>query len=161
VIDFSFIYGKIYITYIQRGLFMEIRKLCINDYDEINNLWSTTPGMGMNAIDDSREGIAKYLLRNPDTSFVAVADGHVVGTILAGHDGRRGFIYHTAVSASYRNCGVGSALVDSAVAALAAEGIHKVALVAYKGNECGNAFWEKKGFAARTDLVYRNKELQH
>ena len=138
---------------------MEIRKLSADDYEELYDLWMSTPGRGLNGTDDSKAGIEKYLRRNPNTCFAAVADGRIVGAILSGHDGRRGYIYHTAVSAANRNKGIGSALVDSALNALRDEGIHKVALVVFERNEAGNAFWEHKGFCTRTDLNYRNKSL--
>ncbi len=138
---------------------MEMRKLTINDYDEIYAFWRATPGMGLNDIDDSKEGIDKYLKRNPNTCFVATISNKIVGIILSGHDGRRGYIYHTAVSLNYRNKGIGSALVNAAIAALHDEGISKVALVVFKNNEIGNMFWEYRGFNVREDLNYRNKAL--
>lgn len=138
---------------------MEIRKLTINDYEEIYELWMATPGMGLNDMDDSKAGIDAYLKRNPNTCFVAVVTGKIVGVILSGHDGRRGYIYHLAVSIVNRNKGIGSALIDSALHALKDEGIHKVALVVFKNNEIGNTVWERKGFSAREDLNYRNKAL--
>jgi ribosomal protein S18 acetylase RimI-like enzyme len=138
---------------------MEIRKLTINDYEEIYELWMSTPGMGLNDIDDSKSGIDKYMKRNPNTCFVAVVSGKIVGVILSGHDGRRGYIHHTAVSITSRNKGIGSALIDTALKALKDEGIHKVALVVFKGNDIGNTFWEQKGFGTREDLSYRNKAL--
>lgn len=139
---------------------MLIRKMTIEDYEAVYQLWISTPGMGLNNLDDSREGIEKYLRRNPATCFVAEKDGQIVGVIISGHDGRRGYIYHTAVAVSERNQGIGSALVDTAMAALEAEGIHKCALVAFERNETGNRFWENYGFTTRPDLVYRNKTIQ-
>jgi len=133
--------------------------MAIDDYDDIFNLWLNTPGMGLNTSDDSRDGIEKYLLRNPNTCFVAVVNEEVVGTILSGHDGRRGFICHTAVKVCKRKHGIGNALVEAAMEALKNEGINKVALVAYADNVIGNEFWEKQGFAVRTDLTYRDKEI--
>lgn len=147
------------INRVQRGKGMEIRELTINDYEEIYELWMSTPGMGLNDIDDSREGIDKYLKRNPNTCFAAVVSGKIAGVILSGHDGRRGYISHTAVSIANRNKGIGSELVDTALKALKDEGIHKVALVVFKHNDIGNTFWERKGFTAREDLNYRNKAL--
>lgn len=138
---------------------MNIRLMSIADYENVYDLWLRTPGMGLNTTDDSREGIARYLQRNPNTCFVAEDGDRVVGVILSGHDGRRGFIHHTAVLSAYRNRGIGRALVDRALAALEAEGIHKVALVVFERNEDGNAFWEKLGFTVREDLVYRNRAL--
>jgi len=143
---------------------MIIRKMTINDYDGVYQLWLNTPGMGLNTSDDSRDGISKYLVRNPNTCFVAEKDNEIVGVIMGGHDGRRGFIYHTAVKVSERSTGIGSKLVDSVMNALKEEGIHKVALVVYSKNEVGNNFWENRGFITREDLVYRNKnitELEH
>lgn len=134
-----------------------IRLMTIDDYEKVYDLWINTPGMGINSIDDSREGIERYLKRNPTTSFVAESDGAIVGVIMAGHDGRRGYIYHTAVLPAYRNQGIAGRLVDSVMAALDKEGINKAALVAFKNNEAGNKFWEKRGFTVRDDLVYRNK----
>ena len=138
---------------------MIIRLMTIDDYEGVYSLWLNTPGMGLNTTDDSREGIEAYLKRNPTTCFVAEQEGTIIGVILSGHDGRRGFIHHTAVSLDHRQEGIGSALVDHAMNALEQEGIHKVALVVFARNEKGNTFWEKRGFARRDDLVYRNRSI--
>lgn len=136
-----------------------IRKMTIGDYENVYDLWISTPGMGLNDLDDSREGIEKYLRRNPNTCFVAESEGKIVGVILSGNDGRRGFIHHTAVRVEYRKQGIGKRLVDAALDALEKEGIHKVALVVFKRNELGDTFWEKQGFTVREDLNYRNRAL--
>lgn len=138
---------------------INIRVMSIEDYDEIYNLWINTPGMGLNSTDDSKKGIEKYIKRNPTSSFVADCDGKIIGVIMAGHDGRRGYIHHTAVLPDYRNQGVAKKLVNSAIEALDKEGINKVALVAFKKNDLGNAFWESMGFVERDDLFYRNKDI--
>lgn len=138
---------------------VKIRPMEAGDYDDVYRLWLETPGMGLNTTDDSREGISAYLLRNPSTCFVAEKDGRIVGVILSGHDGRRGYIHHTAVSGELQKNGIGTALVERAILALKHEGIHKVALVVFSRNEKGNAFWEKRGFAKRDDLVYRNRSI--
>ncbi|MBR4304690.1 MAG: GNAT family N-acetyltransferase [Clostridia bacterium] len=135
--------------------------MTISDYDSVYRLWLNTPGMGLNTTDESRDGIEKYLARNPNTVFVAEAEGEIIGIIMAGHDGRRGYIYHTAVALKYRRQGVGKALVDAAMQALEKEGIHKVALVAFERNKTGNDFWESIGFTVRDDLVYRNKNIHN
>lgn len=135
-----------------------IRLMTLDDYDAVYALWLRCAGMGLNDVDDSREGIARYLRRNPDTCFVA-EDGGIIGVILAGHDGRRGYICHTAVDPARRGEGIGTSLVQSALDALRREGISKVALVVFSRNGGGNAFWEKMGFSARGDLVYRNRAL--
>ena len=138
---------------------MIIRTMAIADYEQVYALWLNTPGMGLNSIDDSRDGIAKYLSRNPNTCFVAESDANIIGVILSGHDGRRGYIHHTAVGRNEQRHGVGTALVDASMSALENEGINKVALVVFGKNEKGNAFWEKQGFSTRPDLVYRNKAI--
>lgn len=133
--------------------------MTIEDYDQVYDLWLSCKGMGLNNVDDTREGIEKYLKRNPETSFVAEDNGKIVGVIIAGNDGRRGYIYHTAVHPDYRHQGIGTKLVDAALEALHSVGINKVALVVFSRNEDGNAFWEKIGFSERHDLSYRNKAL--
>ncbi len=138
---------------------MHIRIMTIGDYDAVYALWLSCKGMGLNDLDDSQEGIQRFLKRNPDTCFVAEADDNIVGVIIVGNDGRRGYIYHTAVHTDYRKQGIGAALVETAMAALKTIGIHKTALVVFERNENGNAFWEKLGFTTREDLVYRNKTI--
>ncbi len=139
---------------------MKTRIMTIEDYDKVYALWFSCKGMGMNDVDDSREGIARYLGRNPDTCFVSEEEGEILGVIMAGHDGRRGYIYHTAVHPAHRQCGIGAELVEAAMDALSRNGISKVALVAFSRNEEGNAFWERMGFAERADLTYRNRALR-
>ena len=138
---------------------MRIREMTGDDYDAVWALWMSCENMGFNDLDDSREGIGRYLRRNPSTCFVAEAGETLAGAILAGHDGRRGYIDHMAVGAGFRRQGVGAALVERCLEALEAEDIHKVALVAFKHNDAGNAFWEEMGFALREDLNYRNRAL--
>lgn len=140
---------------------MKIRTMSISDYADVYNLWLSCKGMGLNSLDDSRDGIEKFLKRNPDTCFVAEVDNRIVGSILTGNDGRRGYIYHTAVSPQYQQHGIGSTLVDTAIDALKKLGINKIALVVFDKNDNGNAFWEKQGFTERNDLIYRNKTINH
>jgi N-acetylglutamate synthase len=138
---------------------MEIRKMCVQDYPDVYDLWMACAGMGLNNLDDSEDGISRFLQRNPETCLVAVDGMRIVGVILVGSDGRRGYIYHTAVHPDHRNQGIAGRLVDKALKALTSIGINKVALVVFDRNEVGNAFWEKLGFTVREDLVYRNKAL--
>lgn len=138
---------------------MQIRTMVSSDYDRVYALWTSCTGMGLNNIDDSKDGIIRFLDRNPNTCFVAEVNEKIIGVILAGNDGRRGYIYHAAVAESYRKQEIGTKLVNAALEALAKENIHKVALVVFEKNENGNVFWEKQGFIAREDLIYRNKTL--
>ena len=138
---------------------MNIRKMKCEDYTSVYNLWMACAGMGLNNLDDSQEGITKFLQRNPDTCFVATETDIIVGVILVGSDGRRGYIYHTAVHPNYRKKGIAKKLVKKSLEALEEIGINKVALVVFKHNENGNKFWKKLGFTERKDLVYRNKAI--
>lgn len=136
---------------------VKVRVMTPEDWDGVAAVWENHEGT--NPVDDSPEGFAKYLRRNPTTSFVAEDDGRIIGTILAGHDGRRGIFHHVSVLSEYQKQGVGKMLVDSAAEALRKEGINKVLLVVFKHNENGNAFWEHMGFTVRDDLYYRNKYI--
>lgn len=137
----------------------DIRLMEPEDYDEVYDLWLNTSGMGLNTVDDSKEGIVRFLRRNPTSCFVAQIGGKIVGAIICGHDGRRGYIYHTAVSESFRHQGIAGELLKNAMEALDREGIQKAALVVFEKNHNGNAFWEKQGFTVRDDLIYRNKNI--
>ena len=140
-------------------MIMTIRKMKIEDYDDVYSLWLSCVGMGLNNLDDSKEGIDKFIKRNPETCLVAIKKSLIVGVIMPGNDGRRGYIYHTAVHPNYRKQGIAKLLVDVAMTELSLLGITKVALVVFDKNETGNAFWESQGFTVRNDLVYRNKAL--
>ena len=138
---------------------MSIRLMTIDDYEKVYELWMSCAGMGLNNLDDSKKGIEKFLRRNPDTCFVADVENVIIGVIIVGNDGRRGYIYHTAVNPQYRKQGIAKGLVDAAMTALQKIGINKAALVVFNRNEIGNDFWEKMGFTVRNDLIYRNKAL--
>jgi len=138
---------------------MTIRPMTPADYDAVYALWMSCKNMGFNDLDDSREGIGRFLERNLATSFVAFDGERLAGVILAGHDGRRGYIYHMSVAEDFRRRGVATALLDRCLEALRAEGINKVALLVFRYNDAGNAFWERQGFTERTDVAYRNREL--
>ena len=135
---------------------MVIRKMKIEDYDNVYDLWMSCVGMGLNNLDDSKKGVDKFIQRNPDTCLVAEKDSKIIGVIMAG---KRGYIYHTAVRPDYRRMGIAGKLVDQAMNELSALGINKAALVVFDRNSAGNAFWETQGFTVRDDLIYRNKAL--
>ncbi len=133
---------------------MEIREMTISDYDEVAALWRSIRGFAIRSIDDSREGVEKFLGRNPHLSTIAREDDHVVGAILCGHDGRRATLYHVCVEEPYRKRGIGKAMVVRCMKALQEEGINKVALIAFTHNDVGNAFWKEIGWTEREDLNY-------
>ena len=131
-----------------------VRQMRSSDYDGVYELWKSIHGFGIRSIDDSREGVERFIRRNPTTSIVAEADGRIVGAILCGHDGRRGCFYHVCVKEEYRKHGIGKAMAVAAMRALQAEHINKVCLIAFKSNESGNAFWKSVGWTFREDLNY-------
>ena len=131
-----------------------IRVMNVDDYDAVKALWMSIKGFGIRSIDDSREGVERFLRRNPTTSVVAIEDGKVVGSILCGHDGRRGCFYHVCVEEAYRMRGIGKAMVVFAMEALKEEQINKVSLIAFTKNDVGNAFWKEIGWTKREDLNY-------
>lgn len=132
-----------------------IRTMTIEDYDGLYALWRTIRGFGMRSIDDSREGVERFLKRNPATSVVAVDEsGAIVGGILCGHDGRRGCLYHVCVREDCRRNGIGKAMVVHCMNALKEEKINKVSLIAFTVNDVGNAFWNCIGWTRREDLNY-------
>ena len=133
---------------------MLIRVMTIEDYDQVRTLWMKIKGFGIRSVDDSREGIERFLKRNPTTSVVAEVDGKIVGAILCGHDGRRGCLYHVCMDEQYRMRGIGKAMVVFAMEALKKEQINKVSLIAFTKNDIGNAFWKEIGWTRREDLNY-------
>lgn len=131
-----------------------IRAMKMEDYDKVYELWCTIKGFALRSIDDSKEGVERFLQRNPGISVVAEEDGKIVGAILCGHDGRRGCLYHVCVAPEYRLKGIGKAMVVFAMEALKKEKINKVSLIAFTVNDIGNAFWKQIGWTKREDLNY-------
>lgn len=131
-----------------------VRIMTIEDYEGVYALWKKIKGFGIRSIDDSKEGVARFLKRNPTTSVVAEKDGRIVGSILCGHDGRRGCLYHVCVDEDCRRHGIGKRMVVFAMKALKEEKINKVSLIAFTENDIGNAFWNTIGWTERLDLNY-------
>ena len=130
-----------------------IRPMTIEDYEEVYALWTHIRGFGIRSIDDSKEDIARFLERNPNTSAVAVCDDKIVGNILCGHDGRQGSFYHVCVAKNYRRRGIATKMAVFCMRALQDAGINKITLIAFSENEGGNAFWRKIGWTSRSDDV--------
>ena len=133
---------------------VSIRVMTMEDYEKVYELWMSISGVGIRSIDDSKEGVERFIKRNPTTSMVAVCNEEVVGAILCGHDGRRGSLYHVCVKECYRKHGIGQQLVETCLEALKAEHINKVNLIAFKRNEVGNRFWKGLGWDYREDVNY-------
>ncbi len=133
---------------------MNIRVMTLDDYEQVYDLWNRIHGFRIRSIDDSREGIERFLKRNPSTSVVAEIDGKVVGSILCGHDGRRGCLYHVCVDKEFRRRGIGRQMVIWTMEILKKEKINNVSLIAFTENEIGNTFWNTIGWKERLDLNY-------
>ena len=131
-----------------------IRKMTIEDYNEVKELWMKIKGFGIRSIDDSKEGVERFIKRNPTTSVVAIEDNKIVGSILCGHDGRLGTLYHVCVDEDYRMRGIGKSMVINCMEALMEEHINKVTIIAFKKNDVGNALWKEIGWGKREDLNY-------
>jgi ribosomal protein S18 acetylase RimI-like enzyme len=129
-----------------------VRKMTMDDYAKVHELWMNIHKFGIRSIDDSKDGIQRFLMRNPDTSVVAVLNGELIGSILCGHDGRTASFYHVCVKEEFRNQGVGKTMVMHCMKALEKEKVSKISLVAFKDNEVGNSFWKEEGWQKREDL---------
>lgn len=137
---------------------IEIRPMTVEDYDEIFAMWQITSKRALSEA-DSRENIARYLRRNPGMSQVAAADGRIVGTVLCGHDGRRGFIHHMAVKENFRRHGIAGEMARAALESLKADGIYKTHIFCYTNNNLGQSFWSALGWQKREDVfVYSHTE---
>jgi len=135
-----------------------MREIHPDDYDEMMQLWKNTPGMGISDA-DSRDNILRFLLRNSGLNFCWKEGDRIVGTSLCGHDGRRGYIYHTAVLPEYRGRGIGRRLVEKNLEHLKAAGIRKCRLFVFVSNELGNAFWSSTGWTKRGDICIYSHDV--
>ena len=137
---------------------IQIREMRIQDYQPALDLWNRTPGMGLSSADE-QEHIHTFLRKNPSLCFVALAGETLVGTILCGEDGRRGYIYHLAVDSRFQKQGIGKELVDRSMQALRALGIQKCHLFVYGDNHSGIAFWAHNGWEMREDIELMSLNL--
>ncbi len=131
---------------------MHYRVMTIDDYSSIIDLWKRSDGVRLRDA-DSREGIDRYLSRNPGLSFVAQDTGNIIGTIMAGHDGKRGYIQHLSVDVSYRRRGIARELVRLCLEALREDGILKSHLMVLADNDRAKKFWCSLGWLDRKDIA--------
>ncbi|HUI88929.1 MAG TPA: GNAT family N-acetyltransferase [Anaerolineales bacterium] len=130
------------------------------DYDAVMRFWvGIEKGVHISASDAPGE-IQKKIQRDPDLFLVAEAHGEIVGTVIGGFDGRRGMIYHLAVSALFRGQGIGSRLMSEIESRLRAKGCLKSYLIVLRDNVDAMRFYERIGWEAMDrDLLY-GKEFQ-
>ncbi|MBE6014846.1 MAG: GNAT family N-acetyltransferase [Lachnospiraceae bacterium] len=129
-----------------------IRNMTFDDYEEVNKLWHRIKGFVLRSIDDSAEGVKRFIERNPGTCVVAVEDGAIVGSILCGHDGRKGCMYHVCVAPEYRRRGIGKSMVAFALEKLKEEKINDVSIIAFSKNDVGNLFWKELGWEMQSNI---------
>ena len=130
---------------------MIFREMKESDYKDIISLWQNAEGVKLREA-DSLEGIGKYLLRNPGLSFIAEINGEIVGTIMAGHDGKRGYLQHLAVDTQYRRSGIATELLNRCLAALQVEGIVKSHIHVLCENDAAKIYWQNRGWLKRDDI---------
>ena len=135
---------------------IQYRSMTLDDYDAVYELWKSTPGIGLSEA-DSREEIDKFLKYNPGRCFVALDGDVLIGAIMCGCDGRRGYLHHLAVRPQYRQQGIGRQLVEECMNALRATGIDKAHIFVFKDNESGKVFWRNAGWQEREDLVVMSR----
>ena len=135
-----------------------MQPMTIKNYAEVYEIWDSIPGIGLSDA-DSEEAIARYLERNPNLSFICYVENKIAGTILCGHDGRRGYIQHACVLPEYRGQNIGKILVQKALEELKKQGINKCHIFVFYDNEVGNAFWNGIGFQKRSDILIYSKSM--
>ena len=137
---------------------VNLREMSLEDYAQVISLWQRTENIGISSA-DSFENYRKFLQRNPGLCFVLLEDEKLIGTVLGGHDGRRGAIYHLAIDSNYRRKGYGQQLLDACMAAFSSCGIERCHIHVYADNEGGLKFWQKNGWFLRPELALLSKDV--
>jgi ribosomal protein S18 acetylase RimI-like enzyme len=137
---------------------VRIDEMTIEDYEQVRSLWEGSEGIKLSEV-DSRDAIARFLEHNPGLCYVARDNDDIVGVVLCGHDGRRGYIDQLAVHESHRRRGIGRALVSRCVYNLMRMGIRKWHLFVLEDNEEAIAFWNRLGWAQRVELVTMSHDV--
>ena len=118
-----------------------VRPMEFDDLSEVIELWRQSEGVFLSD-SDTPPALQSYLRHNGFMSYVAVADNRIVGAVLCGQDGRRGYLHHLAVAESHRRQGIGKELVKSCSERLLAEGINRFNIFLLNNNDLGQKFWE-------------------
>ena len=137
---------------------VQLREMTLADYDEVYTLWAASEGIGLSSA-DSREAIGAFLQRNPGLAFVAVDGDIIVGAVICGTDGRRGYLHHLAVRSSHKRQGIGRHLAQACLDRLREQGIEKCHIFVYRENHSARQFWESIGWVERVELVLMTKTL--
>jgi len=137
---------------------VEIRIMKSHDYSDAVDLWRSLPGLGLSSADE-HTAIDRFLKINPETCFVALDEGKIIGTVLGGSDGRRGYLYHLAVHKDYRRIGLGRQLSEKCLASFKSQGLKKCHIFVISNNAEGLRFWERLGWLLRKDIFVMSKDL--
>ncbi|HUV09108.1 MAG TPA: GNAT family N-acetyltransferase [Spirochaetia bacterium] len=137
---------------------MRVTELAIQDYDEVRDLWSRTEGIGLSSA-DTKEGFGMFLERNPGLSLALRHRGRVVGTVMVGHDGRRGYLYHLVVEPEHRGNGWAKKMVARGLAGLRALNIRKCHVFIFRSNLSGKGFWKSIDWVEREDIRVFSREI--
>jgi ribosomal protein S18 acetylase RimI-like enzyme len=137
---------------------ISFRSLFPEDYESVIDLWKNTESVNLTRADE-HDSFALFLERNPGLSFVAESNENIIGTLLCGSDGRRGYLYHLAVQTQYRRNGIGSELINKSLAVLKSRGIEKCHLFVFENNDTGCSFYSAKGWKKRDDILVYSKDI--
>jgi ribosomal protein S18 acetylase RimI-like enzyme len=124
---------------------IQTREFRIEDYNPAVELWNRVEGLDV-AEGDDRETVRRFLERNPSLSRIAADGAKIVGAVLCGHDGRRGYIYHLAIDPEYHGRGLGRRLIDECLAGLKRAGLERANILVAKDNPRGLEFWRRCGW---------------
>ena len=136
-----------------------LTEFVMKDLPAVLELWRSTEGIGLSAA-DRPERIESFLARNPGMSFTAWDGERLVGAVLCGHDGRRGYLHHLVVAADYRRMGIGRMILEKALNSLTAENIDKAHIFVYADNPLAQKFWQENGWYRRPELVLMSRDIK-
>lgn len=137
---------------------VEIRNMDFDDYAGALKLWKSLPGLGLSSADE-QDAFNHFLEKNPNTCFIAKDGSKIIGTVLGGSDGRRGYLYHLAVHRNYQRIGLGRQLSEKCLSALKSQGLQKSHIFVISSNQEGLRFWEKLGWLLRKDIFVMSRDL--
>lgn len=133
---------------------VQIREMVPADYEESYRLWESVPGMSLESLDNSKNGITKMIQQNPKLCLVATIDKKIIGTILGVTDGRKGYLYHVAVERDFQGQHISTRLIAEVRKRFEQQQIKKIGIFVVRDNEIGKRFWKHQGFRKRTDIEY-------
>lgn len=140
-------------------MYLRLTEFVMKDLPAVLELWRSTEGIGLSAADQP-ERIESFLARNPGMSFTAWDGEQLIGALLCGHDGRRGYLHHLAVASDYRRMGIGHRILEKALSALTAENIDKAHIFVYADNPLAQKFWQENGWYCRPELVLMSRNIE-